>query len=139
MSRRPNAPSLFPVVALLLISAFLLASCGGVTVPGFPRGGQANAPPALPPPPESAPPPEEAPPPAPAGPAGHVPLAPGEKAMLGLLLPLSGQNASLGQGMLDAAQMALFDIPNGRVALLPRDTRGTAEGAAAAAREALDR
>jgi branched-chain amino acid transport system substrate-binding protein len=66
-------------------------------------------------------------------------LAPGEKAMLGLLMPLSGQNASLGQGMLDAAQMALFDIPNGRVALLPRDTRGTAEGAAAAAREALDR
>jgi len=28
--------------------------------------------------------------------------------------------------MLDAAQMAIFDIPNGRVALLPRDTRGTA-------------
>jgi ABC-type branched-subunit amino acid transport system substrate-binding protein len=57
---------------------------------------------------------------------------------VGLLLPLSGPNASLGQGMLDAAQMALFDIKGGRVALLPRDTRGTAEGAAAAAREALD-
>jgi len=65
-------------------------------------------------------------------------LAPGEKAMLGLLLPLSGPNASLGQGMLDAAQMALFDIKNGRAALLPRDTHGTPEGAAAAAREALD-
>jgi len=85
------------------------------------------------PPPEAAPP--EAPPP---GPAGHVPLGPGQKAMVGLLLPLSGPNASLGQGMLDAAQMALFDVKGGRVALLPRDTRGTAEGAAAAARDALD-
>ena len=94
------------------------------------------APPPLPPPPEAAPPPEEAPPPS--APAGLVPLAPGEKAMLGLLLPLSGPNASLGQGMLDAAQMALFDIPNNRVALLPRDTRGSADGAAAAARDALD-
>jgi ABC-type branched-subunit amino acid transport system substrate-binding protein len=58
--------------------------------------------------------------------------------MVGLLLPLSGQNGALGQGMLDAAQMALFDIPNGRVQLLPRDTGGTADGAAAAARAALD-
>ena len=91
---------------------------------------------APPPPPAAAPAPEQIPPPA--APAGHVPLAPGEKAMLGLLLPLSGPNASLGQGMLDAAQMALFDIKGGRVALLPRDTHGTAEGAAAAAREALD-
>jgi branched-chain amino acid transport system substrate-binding protein len=88
-----------------------------------------------PPPPEAAPPPAEAPPP---GPAGHVPLGPGQKAMVGLLLPLSGPNASLGQGMLDAAQMALFDVKGGRVALLPRDTHGTAEGAAAAARDALD-
>jgi branched-chain amino acid transport system substrate-binding protein len=87
------------------------------------------------PPPEAAPPPVEAPPP---GPAGHVPLGPGQKAMVGLLLPLSGPNASLGQGMLDAAQMALFDVKGGRVALLPRDTHGTAEGAAAAARDALD-
>ena len=88
-----------------------------------------------PPPPEAAPPPAEAPPP---GPAGHVPLGPGQKAMVGLLLPLSGPNASLGQGMLDAAQMALFDVKGGRVALLPRDTHGSAEGAAAAARDALD-
>jgi len=58
--------------------------------------------------------------------------------MVGLLLPLSGPNASLGQGMLDAAQVALFDIQGGRVALLPRDTRGTPDGAVAAARNALD-
>jgi len=57
--------------------------------------------------------------------------------MVGLLLPLSGPNASLGQGMLDAAQLALFDIQGGRIALLPRDTHGTADGAVAAARDAL--
>lgn len=74
----------------------------------------------------------------PPAPAGHVPLAPGEKAMVGLLLPLSGPNASLGQGMLDAAQIALFDVQGGRVALLPRDTRGSPDGAVAAARDALD-
>jgi len=133
MSRRPNAPSLIPAAAAsLLLVAVFLAGCSGVTVPGFPRGGQAAAPP---PPTEAAPPSVETPPP---GPAGHVPLGPGQKAMVGLLLPLSGPNASLGQGMLDAAQMALFDVKGGRVALLPRDTRGTAEGAAAAARDALD-
>ncbi len=74
----------------------------------------------------------------PPGPAGKIPLAPGEKAMVGLLLPLSGPNASLGQGMLDAAQIALFDIQGNRIALLPRDTHGTADGAVAAARDALD-
>ena len=90
-----------------------------------------------PPPQEVAPPPPpEATPPA--LPAGKVPLAPGEKAMVGLLLPLSGPNASLGQGMLDAAQVALFDIQGNRIALLPRDTHGTADGAAAAAQDALD-
>jgi ABC-type branched-subunit amino acid transport system substrate-binding protein len=124
MSGRRNAPSLLPIAASLLL-LFFLAGCGNV--PGYPRGGQAAPP--LPPPPQ----PVEAPP----TPAGHVPLAPGEKAMVGLLLPLSGPNANLGQGMLDAAQMALFDIQGGRIALLPRDTRGTADGAVAAARDAL--
>jgi branched-chain amino acid transport system substrate-binding protein len=133
LSRRPNAPSLLLAAASLLLLAVFLAGCG--TVPGFRRGGQAVAPPPLP---EAAPPMVEEPPPAPQAPTGRVPLAPGEKAILGLLLPLSGPNSSLGQGMLDAAQMALFDIPDGRVSLLPRDTRGSAEGAAAAARAALD-
>jgi ABC-type branched-subunit amino acid transport system substrate-binding protein len=134
MSRRPNAALRLPAAAAsLLLVAILIASCGRVTVPGFPPPGQAEAPPA----PETTPAPEQAPA-APPAPAGRVPLGPGEKAMLGLLLPLSGPNASLGQGMLDAAQMALFDIKGGRIALLPRDTHGTAEGAVSAARDALE-
>ncbi|MBX6746215.1 MAG: ABC transporter substrate-binding protein, partial [Acetobacteraceae bacterium] len=56
---------------------------------------------------------------------------------VGLLLPLSGSNRMLGQAMLNAAQLALFDQGDPRVELLPRDTRSTAAGAAEAARAAL--
>jgi branched-chain amino acid transport system substrate-binding protein len=54
-----------------------------------------------------------------------------------LLLPLSGPNAALGQSMLDAAQMALFDHSGDGFELMPRDTRGTPQGAAEAARQAI--
>lgn len=65
-----------------------------------------------------------------AGPAGaSLPI--------GLLLPLTGGNSPLGQAMLNAAQLALFDQGDRRVELLPRDTRGTPAGAAQAAQAAL--
>ncbi|HEY0836820.1 MAG TPA: penicillin-binding protein activator [Azospirillum sp.] len=54
-----------------------------------------------------------------------------------LLLPLSGTNAALGQSMLDAAQMALFDQAGDGFELMPRDTKGTPQGAADAARQAI--
>lgn len=53
-----------------------------------------------------------------------------------LLLPLSGRHADLGQSMLRAAQMALFDVGSARFELLPQDTKSTPEGAAAAAQAA---
>ncbi|UPY36375.1 penicillin-binding protein activator [Sediminicoccus sp. KRV36] len=56
---------------------------------------------------------------------------------VGLLLPLTGGNAPLGQAMLNAAQLALFDQGDRRVEMLPRDTRGTPAGAARAAQAAL--
>ena len=56
---------------------------------------------------------------------------------MGLLLPLTGGNAPLGQAMLNAAQLALFDQGDRRIEVLPRDTRGTPTGAAEAARVAL--
>ncbi len=52
-----------------------------------------------------------------------------------ILLPLSGSNAALGQTMLRAARLALASP--GSPALDVRDTRGSAEGAADAARESL--
>lgn len=54
-----------------------------------------------------------------------------------VLVPLSGQSAAIGQSMLDAAQMALFDMAGDQLQLLPRDTKGTPNGAADAARQAL--
>ena len=53
-------------------------------------------------------------------------------------MPLSGANAELGQAMLDAAQLALFESGGDRLTLVPRDTGGNAGGAASAAR-AVDR
>lgn len=68
---------------------------------------------------------------------GAFAVAGGAQIRIGLLLPLSGPRAGLGQSLLDAAQLALFDFSGTKVVLLPRDTLGTAEGAAAAARDVL--
>jgi branched-chain amino acid transport system substrate-binding protein len=58
-------------------------------------------------------------------------------AKIAFLVPLSGANAELGQAMLDAAQLALFEAPDDRLTLVPRDTGGNAEGAAKAARAVI--
>ncbi len=55
-----------------------------------------------------------------------------------ILLPLSGPQASVGQSMLQAAQLALFDIGYNSFQLIPRDTNGTVSGASRAASEAID-
>ncbi|HIN21539.1 MAG TPA: penicillin-binding protein activator, partial [Rhodospirillales bacterium] len=52
---------------------------------------------------------------------------------VGLLLPLSGANAELGQAMLNAAQMAVFHFADKRFELLTQDTKGTPQGAVRAA------
>ena len=64
-------------------------------------------------------------PPKPAGPVGPAKVA--------LLVPLSGPNAGLGQAILNSAQMALFETRGDQLTLVPRDTKGTAAGAADAA------
>lgn len=70
--------------------------------------------------------PEPTPPPQPAGPL-----------KVGLLLPLSGNAASIGRDMLDAAQLALFDVGRSDMELLPEDTAGTQDGARRATRAAI--
>ncbi len=69
-------------------------------------------------------------------PPAAAPIA-GDKVPVALLLPLSGPSAALGRAMLDAAQMALFEIPDNRVALLVRDSGGTGPKAVAAAQSAV--
>jgi branched-chain amino acid transport system substrate-binding protein len=53
-----------------------------------------------------------------------------------LLLPLSGPRGEIGQQLLNAAQMALFDMAADDFELVPHDTKGTPQGAANAARQA---
>jgi len=56
---------------------------------------------------------------------------------VGILLPLSGPQANIGQALMDAASLAVFEISDGNFVLMPFDTRGTAEGAATAAQDAV--
>jgi hypothetical protein len=68
----------------------------------------------------------------------EVAPAPSSSAIkVGILLPLSGDKKELGQAMLNAAQMALFDVGSTSFELLPRDTKGTPNGAMQAAQSAL--
>lgn len=55
-----------------------------------------------------------------------------------LLVPLSGTYTHVGQGLLDAAQMAVFDLGITHFELLPFDTKGTALGAVRAFKKAAD-
>jgi ABC-type branched-subunit amino acid transport system substrate-binding protein len=101
------------------MAAGLLAGCAPKTVTAPPPTQQATEPP---PAPESTP----TPTPLPSGPA-----------KVGLLLPLSGSNAGLGQAMLQAAEMALFESGSDNLSLEVRDTE-QAGGPAAASQQLVD-
>ena len=96
---------------MLLLSTLSLVAC-------------ASQPELYPPGPHGATPPPPSPPP---GGAAGGPVA--------LLLPLTGSNAGLAQGMLNAAKLAL-DVP-GAPKLDVRDTGGTPTGAGSAAQQAI--
>ena len=99
--------------ALVCLSA--LAACVATKVPNQPATGQAPAPAPF------------QPAPGPAGPQVKV----------ALLLPLSGGSASLGESLLEAAQLALFDAPDDNIALVVRDTGDSPVGASQAAQDAI--
>jgi len=66
------------------------------------------------------------------------PLAPqAQVSRAAMLLPLSGPQAPLGQVLLNAGIMGLFDESSTGVEIAPADTGGTPGGAAAAARQAI--
>jgi len=60
-----------------------------------------------------------------------------ERIKVGLILPLSGDRASLGQAMLNGAQLALFDATSSNIALEVRDDAGAVAPAAQAAQSAI--
>ena len=65
------------------------------------------------------------------------PLPANDSIRVALLLPLSGPNERIGNAMLGAAQMALFDFAPDNFEIIIRDTKGTPEGATEAARLAI--
>jgi branched-chain amino acid transport system substrate-binding protein len=75
---------------------------------------------------------EELPPPAVPTPGQAV-----QGAKAALLVPLSGPAAAAGQHLWNAAQLAVFDVGGPGFTVQPIDTKGTPEGAAAAARQAI--
>ena len=56
---------------------------------------------------------------------------------VGLLVPLTGPSAATGQALLNAAEMALFDVGDEHLVLQVYDSQGTPEGAAKAATTAI--
>jgi ABC-type branched-subunit amino acid transport system substrate-binding protein len=65
------------------------------------------------------------------------PQVPGATSTVGLLVPLTGPNAALGQALTQAAEMALFDAGNQTTALVVHDTEAPA-GPGAAAQASID-
>jgi ABC-type branched-subunit amino acid transport system substrate-binding protein len=127
--RFPRSASLPAAFVLSLTLSWALAGCGGPRI--------VPAPVVAPQSPSVGP---QAPLPSPVAPVTAEPLGQPPAvgpAKVGLLVPMSGPNADLGKAMLEAAQMALFTTGNDRLTLVPRDTGGTSEGAANAARQAI--
>ncbi|WP_246157152.1 penicillin-binding protein activator [Sneathiella litorea] len=60
-----------------------------------------------------------------------------DRIKIAILLPLSGPTAAVGNDLLRAANIALFDLGNRQLELLPFDTKGTPRGAESAAAESL--
>jgi ABC-type branched-subunit amino acid transport system substrate-binding protein len=117
--------SLLPAIALLLG----LTACGGPRIV-----------PAQVVPPQSPSVGPTSPLPSPVAPVTAEPLGQASAAgpvKVGLLVPMSGPNTELGKAMLEAAQLALFTTGGDRLTLVPRDTGGTPEGAANAARQII--
>lgn len=67
--------------------------------------------------------------------AGKLPA--GSQVKVAILLPLSGDRANLGRAMQRAAEMAVLEQGARNMQLVTFDTRGTPDGAAAAAEQAL--
>jgi ABC-type branched-subunit amino acid transport system substrate-binding protein len=117
--------------ALAIVAAMAATQLSGCTAPeGQPQAIQSVPPPVAPPIPLAPPPVAQAAVPTP------MQAVTSGRAKVALLVPLSGPNSSVGQAMLDAANMALFDVSTD-IALLPRDTGSTPESTSVAAQRAI--
>lgn len=110
--------------AFVIVCLFGVLAAGCQQVPNPNRIFQTPAPAQLPPGQSGTAPPGQA-------------QGPIEPPKVALLVPLTGPAAQVGQSLFNAAQLALFEA-NSDLTLVPKDTRGTVEGAQNAVRAALD-
>ncbi len=113
-----KAAGLLGRAAVVLATAGLLAACGATQRAATPQFGTGPTGPVVGPVQTAAP-----------NVDGQVTVA--------ILLPLSGPDASLGQTMLNAAQMAAVETGGQNFVLIAKDTGGTPTGATAAAQAAI--
>ena len=124
-------------LVLLLAAALALGGCAQRRVDAPVAKTQPDAAPAPTATPAPAPAPVVEPEPVEPQAAEGVAMAAGGEVKVALLVPLSGRHAGLGQAMVNAAQMAIFDAADDRFTLLVRDTGGTPNGAQLAMRGAI--
>lgn len=75
--------------------------------------------------------------PAPSGVMPQTPVTTGSKNKVALLLPMTGRGSDAGQAMLNAAQLAMFDLGADTFELMPQDTGASPTAAREAANIAL--
>src|SRR5215468_4831486 len=107
--------------AVLVVALFALAACGSSRVATPSTTAQAA-------------------PTQPTAPTQPIPALPPavQHIKVALLLPLTGEQATLGQSLLQASQLALFEAPDSNLELLVRDTGDSSVGAAQAAQDAIN-
>ena len=140
MTNGPTAPFLKPLLLSLGAVALVLAGCESTPDPQ-PRPQPSEPVIAQPDPLDLPPPPDDEP--EVFNPDDYVTteaLGDEEPVRVALLLPFSADSdnvRTIAQAMSNAAQMAAFESGNDRYLLIPKDTKGTPEGARDMAREAL--
>lgn len=116
----------------VVLTALILVSCTSAGGPSRPAGPQTQAPPVRTEQPVAT---------APTNTTVPEHMKGREPVRVALLLPLSAKNSEIRQvagALLDAAQLAVFEVNNPNLLLMPKDTGGTPAGAEIAAREALN-
>lgn len=109
-------------VAVAAVALSLLAACASRESTRSPTASQA---------------PQPTPTTAPA-PTGERSITPGQPVKVALLLPTTGRAATAGQDLLNAAQLALFDVGDSSLQLIIKDTGDSQEGAAVAMQQAVN-
>ena len=128
---KPPAQLVFGLL-LLMVSAFLI----GCQAKSARQKSFVQPPPAAEKP--TPPPVKTVEPPPPQAPSAVAEQPLDGKVRVGLLLPLTGRHQAVGQSLLNAAQLALFDHAQDDFNLVVRDTLGTSSGAQLAVRSVLN-